>query len=225
MGSGVCTSVDEGVIQLLQYIGVSTLIAGVIATLVNFIFKTWIENRSQRDLRRLEADNAQELERIRTGNAQVLQAQRVLLERLTHKQAKAHEMRLGAMQEMMTCIANLELALNPLIAPRRIGNDEQKNEEAWRQLVKDAADTYNTFMETIMRKSWCLPSATATKLEDLRQAAVSGLSSIEFAKGASASDPKYGIELFKKADEAIKKQVPAVKAQLEKDFRDILSAE
>lgn len=211
--------------DLLKIYGVSAAIATVIAGLLNFIFKTWIENRSRRDLQRHEADNATALERIRLENARLLDAQRVLLERLSHKQAKAHEMRLGAMQEIMTCIANLELALNPLVAPRRVTQDEKKNDEDWRRLVKEAADTYNTFMETMMRKSWCLPANTASILEELRLAAVSGLGNIESAKSATASDAQFGMELFKKADEAIKKKLPEVKTQLESDFRSILSAE
>jgi hypothetical protein len=211
--------------NFLNEYGVSTGLAALIAALFNLLLKAWIDSETKKDIQGLRSAHEREIEQVRKENSEALQAQRVLLERLSYKQSKAHDMRLGAMQEIMTCIGNLELALNPLMAPRRVGSDEQKNEEAWRQLVKEAADTYNTFMETIMRKSWCLPSATAAKLEDLRQAAVSGLSSIEFAKGSSASDPKYGIQLFKKADEAVKKQVPAVKAQLEKDFRDILSAE
>lgn len=211
--------------DFLNEYGVSTGLAALIAGLFNLLLKAWIDSETKKDLQSLRSAHEREIEQVRKENSEALQSQRVLLDRLSYKQSKAHDMRLEAMQEIMTCIANLELALNPLVAPRRVGSDEQKNEEAWRQLVKDAADTYNTFMETIMSKSWCLPSATAAMLEDLRQAAVSGLSSIEFAKDASAGDPKYGIELFRKADEAVRKQVPTVKAQLEKDFRGILSAE
>ena len=209
----------------MKIYGVSAAIATVIAALVNFIFKAWIDHQLRRDLQRIQAESDQVLERVRNENAKSLQAQRILMERLSYKQTKAHDMRLDAIQTLMSCMANLELSLNPLVGLRRGTGIKEKDDAEWMRLVGEAAKAYNAFMEAMMHSSWSLPKETTLRLDVLRRAAFESLHDVEFAQGGAMGDPKFGMELFKKARLAISKEMPAVREQLEADFRSILAAE
>jgi len=212
-------------LELMKFYGVSAAIAAAIAALVNFIFKAWLDHGLKRDLQRLQLNNDEALERVRSDNATALQEQRILMERLSYKQTKAHDLRLEAINAVTSRIVKLELSLNPMVGMRRISGDKAKDDAEWQRLVAEAADAYNAFMETVMYRGWCLPKETAERLERVRQAAIGGLMDIEFAKGSTSSDPKYGMDLFKKAEEAVRREIPALKKQLEEDFRQLLAAE
>lgn len=212
-------------LEFLNEYGVSAGLAALIAAIFNLLLKAWIDSGIKKDMQVLRSEHEREIERIRMENSEALQSQKVLLERQSYKQTKAHDMRLDAIQTIMTCIADLELSLNPLVVLRRVTGDKEKDDAEWLGLLKEAAKAYNTFMESVLHRGWCLPEETSRRLELLRRTASGSLSDLEFAKGGAFGDQNLAMEQFKKAGEAVRREIPAVKSQLEADFRSILAAE
>jgi hypothetical protein len=209
--------------ELLQFYGVSAIIAGLIATLVNFAFKAWIDHQSVRVVERLRSEYARDLEALRSENERALEAQRALLAKGAYKHTRLHDLRLSTIEEVMLCIGNLELALNPLVGIRRISGDDKKDKEDWQRMVNEAAQAYNKFLEISMKKTWYLPETAIARIFELRSAALDSLFDIEHAERSKGADPKFVWGLYKGSEEKVRKVIPAVRAQLEADFRALLA--
>ncbi len=208
-------------LELLKIYGVS---AGI-AALINFLFKAWIDHQASRSVENLRAENARHLAVLRAEQTTALERQRAELTRGSYRHSRLHDLRLKAIEELMTTITQLNLALGKLVGIRSLTGDEKRDQEIWSEDFQSAVDSYNKFIELSLEKGWLLKDEASAKLETLRLAAVEGLSGIEYNKRSISFDAKGAIDEFRKAAEKVRVVIPATRKELEAEFLRLLSDE
>lgn len=206
--------------EVLASVSVYALLVGAASWVAKALGEQFLKMRFRAYEKEIESKSAE----FKAQLDRSLEQFRAELQLANAKDSRLHDKRMLVLENLYQKIVSLNTALKEMTATLQFihANAEQEEEER----IKTASQAYDAFIKYYTENKIFFSLESCAQLDALRNSYFDSMqkySSAEFSIGSAGFRPDFGKAQV--ASEIVRKSIPAVMQNIEKDFRQLLGVQ